>query len=107
MCNKPQRSERSECTDGDPRVARWFVFKPKLQIWVNFGGYCNGRCWYISWTFGLFTVFWYILLTFGIFCGNLVYFSSFGIFYQEKSGNPGGSTFSIGSLKIVLPDHKK
>jgi hypothetical protein len=24
------------------RVARWFVFKPKIQIWVNFGGPCNG-----------------------------------------------------------------
>jgi hypothetical protein len=20
------------------RVARWFVFKPKIPIWVNFGG---------------------------------------------------------------------
>jgi hypothetical protein len=37
-----------------PRVARWFVFKPKIQIWVNFGGTCNGRCWYILWTLGLF-----------------------------------------------------
>jgi hypothetical protein len=26
------------------RVARWFVFKPKIQIWVNFGGSCKGRC---------------------------------------------------------------
>jgi hypothetical protein len=25
------------------RVARWFVFKPKIQIWVNFGGSCDGR----------------------------------------------------------------
>jgi hypothetical protein len=25
------------------RVARWFVFRPKIQIWVNFGGPCNGR----------------------------------------------------------------
>jgi hypothetical protein len=25
------------------RVARWFVFKPKIRIWVNFGGSCNGR----------------------------------------------------------------
>jgi hypothetical protein len=25
------------------RIARWFVFKPKIQIWVNFGGSCNGR----------------------------------------------------------------
>jgi hypothetical protein len=23
--------------------ARWFVFKPKIQIWVNLGGPCNGR----------------------------------------------------------------
>jgi hypothetical protein len=27
------------------RVARWFVFKPKIPIWVNFGGSCNGSCW--------------------------------------------------------------
>jgi hypothetical protein len=26
------------------RDARWFVFKPKISIWVNFGGSCNGRC---------------------------------------------------------------
>jgi hypothetical protein len=25
------------------RVARWFVFKPKIQIRVSFGGSCNGR----------------------------------------------------------------
>jgi hypothetical protein len=22
----------------DSRVARWFLFKPKIPIWVNFGG---------------------------------------------------------------------
>jgi hypothetical protein len=27
------------------RVARWFVFKP--NIWVNFGGPLNSKCWYI------------------------------------------------------------
>jgi hypothetical protein len=43
------------------RVARWFVFKPKNQIWVNFGGSCNGRR-------------WYILLTPGSFYGLLLYF---------------------------------
>jgi hypothetical protein len=26
---------------------------PKIQIWVIFGWSCNGRCWYILWTFGL------------------------------------------------------
>jgi hypothetical protein len=27
---------------------------PKIRIWVIFGGSCNGRCWYILWTFGIF-----------------------------------------------------
>jgi hypothetical protein len=34
-------------------VARWFVFKPKIPIWVNFGGSCDGRFWYILWPLGL------------------------------------------------------
>jgi hypothetical protein len=29
------------------RVARWFVFKPKIPIWVNFGGPYNEKCLYI------------------------------------------------------------
>jgi hypothetical protein len=29
------------------RVARWFVFKPKIPISVNFGGSCFGKYWYI------------------------------------------------------------
>jgi hypothetical protein len=29
------------------RVARWFIFKPNIPIWVNFGGPWNGKCWYI------------------------------------------------------------
>jgi hypothetical protein len=48
------------------KVARWFIFKPKIPIWINFGGYCNGRC-------------WYILGPFGIVNGNLVHFSRFGL----------------------------
>jgi hypothetical protein len=43
------------------RVARWFVFKPKIPLWVNFGGPYNGKCWYILWSFGIFN-------------GHLVYF---------------------------------
>jgi hypothetical protein len=43
------------------RVARWYVFKPKIQIWLNFGGSCK------------------IILTFGIFPGKLVYFYIFPI----------------------------
>jgi hypothetical protein len=44
------------------RVARWFVFKPKIPIWVNLG-------------LGYVVVIWYISPRFGILC-------------QEKSGNP-------------------
>jgi hypothetical protein len=35
------------------RVARWYIFKPKIPNWVNLIGHCNGRCWYILWPFGL------------------------------------------------------
>jgi hypothetical protein len=38
------------------RVARWYIFKPKISIRVNFLRSCNGR-------------YWYILRPFGIFCG--------------------------------------
>jgi hypothetical protein len=34
------------------RVARWFIFKPKLPIWVHFGGPWNGKCCYILRQFG-------------------------------------------------------
>jgi hypothetical protein len=52
---------RKLCTGLEPRffglssrVARWYIFKPKIPIWVNFGGSCNWGCWYISWPFGIF-----------------------------------------------------
>jgi hypothetical protein len=54
-----------------------FVFKPKIQIWVNFGGSCNGRWWCIFYGHLVhFTVFCYILSTFGIVRGNM-----YGIFF--------------------------
>jgi hypothetical protein len=34
-------------------VARWYVFKPKIPIWVNFGGPWNGKCGYILRPFGI------------------------------------------------------
>jgi hypothetical protein len=44
-----------------------YIFRPKIRIWVNFGGSCNGRCWYSLWTLRLlyghlvyFVVIWYI-----------------------------------------------
>jgi hypothetical protein len=57
------------------RAARLHSFIPKIPIWVNFGGSCNGRC-------------WYSLLPFGLFYSHLVYFVtisynswSFGTFF--------------------------
>jgi hypothetical protein len=29
------------------RVASWHILKPKIIIWVNFGGSCKGRYWNI------------------------------------------------------------
>jgi hypothetical protein len=91
-------------------VARWYIFKPKIPIWVNFGGPLNGKCWFILRPFGIFNA-----RPLGKFYGHLVYFTAmsniliylhpFGIFYgivmviwyisprfcifcQEKSGLP-------------------
>jgi hypothetical protein len=33
--------------DAQSRVARWLIFKPKIPIWVNFGGSCIERCWFL------------------------------------------------------------
>jgi hypothetical protein len=53
--NKIERALiRKRPSPTNDRVARWFVFKPKIQIWVNFGGSAIGRCWYILWTLGPF-----------------------------------------------------
>jgi hypothetical protein len=47
------------------RVAKWFLFKPKIPICVNFGGSSNGRC-------------WCILCPFDQFSGHLAYFMAIG-----------------------------
>jgi hypothetical protein len=68
------------CAEGASRVARWYVFKPKIQIRVNFGGPCIRRCWYILGPLGpfygllvYFMDFWYILWLFCIFFPFLVF----------------------------------
>jgi hypothetical protein len=52
----------------------WFVFKPKIPIWVNFGGPYIGKCLYILLSLGIFygdlgyfMTFWNILYSFGTF----------------------------------------
>jgi hypothetical protein len=72
------------------RVARWFVFKPKIRIWVNFVGSWYGKYWYIFDHLVYFTGIGNILWPFGVFCVVIWYiFPRFGILDQEKSGNPG------------------
>jgi hypothetical protein len=69
----------------DPiRVARWFVFKPKIPIWVNFVGLYNENvCKFYDHSV-YFTVIWYNLWPFGRVCGRLVYFSHFGMSGPRK-----------------------
>jgi hypothetical protein len=57
-----------------------------FSIWVNFGGSCNRRYWYILWPFGLFyghlvyaVDIWSMLWPYNIYYGFLVYFSHFGM----------------------------
>jgi hypothetical protein len=40
------------------RVARWHISKPKILIWVNFGGTCNERFRNIFCPLGLFYCLW-------------------------------------------------
>jgi hypothetical protein len=70
------------------RVARWFLFRPKIPIWVYFGGSWNRKCCYIFWSFGIFYDHWVYIMAFAHFIVIWYIFTSFGISYQEKSGNP-------------------
>jgi hypothetical protein len=72
------------------RVARWFVFKPKIAIWGEFWRALDWKM--LKYFMAICGIFW----TFGIFNNHLVHFefiwyiiSGCGILYQEKSGNLG------------------
>jgi hypothetical protein len=67
------------------RVARWHIFKPKIQIWVNFRGTCNGRCWRIWSILRPFRIYFGL---FGIFYGNAVYFTAFWYVVPIKIWQP-------------------
>jgi hypothetical protein len=93
ISNGLQKSEREHLEKDffapGSRVARWHIFKPKILIWVTFGGSCTERCWYNICPFGLFyshTVYfaaiWYILWLFWYIC------SCFGMLYHEKNWQP-------------------
>jgi hypothetical protein len=69
------------------RVARWYIFKPKIPIWIIF---LIGRCRYNLWTFGLFygQLVYFIASLYTYFVVIWFIFLHFGMLYQEKSGNP-------------------
>jgi hypothetical protein len=74
----------------EARVARWFVFRPKIPIRENFWGP------YIDWKrLTHFMSIWNSLQTFGIFYDHSAHFvfiwyifSSLGSMHRDKSGNP-------------------
>jgi hypothetical protein len=69
-CGRPARpSSRRRVRFTYYRLARWYMFKPKIPIRVNFGGPSNGKCWLIY-----FMTIWTILRTFGIFYDYFVNF---------------------------------
>jgi hypothetical protein len=39
--------------ESQTRVAGWFIFKPKIQIWVHFEGPWNGNCFIFYDHFGI------------------------------------------------------
>jgi hypothetical protein len=51
---KPNLFSRKTFQTVSAGVARWYVFKPKIPIWVNYGGPQSGKCFYILWPFGIF-----------------------------------------------------
>jgi hypothetical protein len=65
-------------------------FQTKIPIWVNFGGSCNGKCWYILWLYRL-CILWLIgkiLWPFGEFHGYLVYISPLWYVVPRKIWQP-------------------
>jgi hypothetical protein len=87
------------------RVARWFVIKPKIPIWVNFGLAMKNIVFIVYYIYIYiyiyifvtiyFETIWSILWPLEIFYAHLEQFGvlwyiypRFGILCQEKSGNP-------------------
>jgi hypothetical protein len=62
------------------RVARWYVFKPKILIRVNFGGPWNEKSCYIIWPYGIFYDYLIYFMDIFIFYGHLVIKWQSGIF---------------------------
>jgi hypothetical protein len=71
------------------RVARWFILRPKIQIWVYLGGPWNGKCWYVLRQFGVISDQYM-----AVWCSLWYTFPVLVCLDQEKSGNPGRNKVS-------------
>jgi hypothetical protein len=95
-------------------VARWLVFKPKIPIWVNFRGSCDGRCWCILWPFVRFDGHLAIFSSFLVHFMVIWYVFPVLVSFSKKSGNPGFDyveeilhiLVSMNAIKKVLADVK-
>jgi hypothetical protein len=54
------------------RVARWYIFIPKIPIWYTLEGLGTVNV-------GIFWAIWYVLWAFGIFCSHLLHDTFFPI----------------------------
>jgi hypothetical protein len=82
------------------RVARRYIFKPKILFWVKFLGHLNRKYCYI------FDHLVWFMAVFGIACDHLVFFPILVYLHQEKSGNPGPNKNTFNSdLFTFVPTH--
>jgi hypothetical protein len=69
-------------------------FQKEIQIWVNFGMFCNRIYWYGHLVY--ITAIWYILFDHLVYFVVIWYiFPHFGMLYKEKSGNPEPNPFFV------------
>jgi hypothetical protein len=70
------------------RVARWFVFKPKIPIWKKFKGLKLENVDTFYGRLEYFMGIWDILRPFGTFCVHLVHFFRFWYHAARKIWQP-------------------
>jgi hypothetical protein len=74
------------------RVARWFIFKPKIPFWLNFEGLWNIKWWCVLDHLENVMAIWYMYLLYDqlVIKWYVIWyiFPRFGTLCQEKCGNP-------------------
>jgi hypothetical protein len=83
------------------RVARWFIFKPKIPIWVNFGGPWIEKCWNIYGHWEYLMDIRGILWPFVTFFVHLVHFYRFWYHVPRKIWQPWPILGKLVGIKIV------